>query len=505
MSMTRRSFIRNTAAAGVAAGALGAGTAVADEAAESLASKVDEVVDFDVVVMGAGSSGLCATVQAAELGLKTLCIEVNAFIGGNGRGTEGVFALNSFMQQEQGIEVTFKEIISKELDIFNYRINALLWKDMVENSGDNLKWLYDNGVQFSGVVDYYYDAGKVPCFHWFVDANGSNYVDPMAAKAEELGAEIRVETRGRELIMDGGKVVGLYAEKADGGVLQVNAPAVILAGGGYANNVDMMADRGYDLTHSIDHGIAGHQGDGLKMAISAGAEDVSRERCFLREPFTEGINFFSPMYMAIGANAHFIWVNQDAERYTTEDAGAFTKGCNSNAVHTQPESYMVFDSAILAMLAENTENLVEDVEAAVEANVANNVFKRDTLEELAEAIGLDPAALVATVAHYNELCANGDDQDFGKPAEKMIAIENPPYYIFKQDIAFWTSIGGVKTNRKFEAVTPKGEPIPGLYAVGTEGCEMYRDTYTMNVPASCQGNNVNSGRTSAKHAVATLL
>jgi len=507
-NMTRRDFLKNAAvgAASLAAvSAMGIPAVAAEESAESsYAALVDETVDVDVVIMGAGSSGLCATVQAAQLGMKTLCLEVNAMIGGNGRGTEGVFALGSFMQKEQGIEVTFKEIISKELDIFNYRINALLWKDMVENSGDNLQWLVDNGVKFSGVVDYYYDAGKVPCFHWFVDADGSNYVDPMAAKAVELGAEIRTETRGRELIMKDGKVAGMYAEKADGKVLQINAPAVILAGGGYANNVEMMAERGYDLTYSIDHGIAGHQGDGLAMAIKVGAEDVSRERCFLREPYTCGINFFGSMYMKIGAGGPVLYVNQDAERYTNENAGAFTKGCNSNAVHTQEKSFFIFDSALLNEWAKTTENLVEDVEAAVEACPANNIYKADTIEELAEKVHLDPAALAATLERYNSLCELGDDQDFGKPAEKMVALKTAPYYIFQQHIAFWTSIGGIKTNRKFEVVDPKGVKIPGLYAVGTEGCELYRDTYTMNVPASCQGNNVNSGRMAAKNAKAYI-
>ena len=51
-----------------------------------------------------------------------------------------------------------------------------------------------------------------------------------------------------------------------------------------------------------------------------------------------------------------------------------------------------------------------------------------------------------------------------------------------------------------EAINEFGTPIPGLYAVGTDGCELYRETYTMNVPASCNANNVNSGRTAARNA-----
>lgn len=134
-----------------------------------------EVIEADVVVVGSGSSGICATVQAAELGAKTYCLEKNDFVGGNGLGTEGVFALGSSAQEASGIELpSFREIIATDAVFFNYRINSLFWKDMVANSADNYEWLVANGVQFSGVVDNYYGLGKVPCFHWFVDAKGSN-------------------------------------------------------------------------------------------------------------------------------------------------------------------------------------------------------------------------------------------------------------------------------------------------------------------------------------------
>ena len=86
----------------------------------------------------------------------------------------------------------------------------------------------------------------------------------------------------------------------------------------------------------------------------------------------------------------------------------------------------------------------------------------------------------------------------------MVPIETAPFYIFRQDMSFWTSIGGIDTNRKMQAINAKGEPIRGLYAVGTDGCQLYRETYTMNIPASCQGNNVNSGRVAAREICAEL-
>lgn len=509
-NLSRRDFLKGAAvgAVGVAAmGLTGCGTSAPTQAPKAgaksdYAANVTETIDCDVLVMGSGSSGISATVQAAELGLNTVCIEINGFVGGNGVGTEGMFAVDSFMQKKQGIHVTFKEIIAKELDIFNYRIDALLWKDMVNNSADNLQWLVDNGVKFSGVVDNYYGAGKVPAFHWFTDGAGSNFIQPMADKAKQLGAKILTNTRGKELIMKDGKVAGMYAVKEDKSTLQINAKAVILCGGGYANNKEMMLERGYDLTHSHNNGIPGHFGDGLTMAAAVGVEDVSRERCFLREPYTEGLDFFSKMYLALNNAGSYLYVNQDAERFTSEAAGSFTKGCNSNAVHTQEKAYFLFDSAWLQDRAatQGVSDLVKQVDQSIASSTYGNVFKADTVKELAEKASLDSDTLTATLDRYNKLCDKRDDEDFGKDASYMIPLRTAPYYLFKMDLAFWTSIGGVRTNRKMEAVTPKGTPVPGLYAAGTEGCELYRDTYTMNVPASCNGNNVNSGRTAARNA-----
>ena len=500
-SVTRRNFVLATALGLATTSVAGAVAPAGADAAYEPA----EVIDADVVVIGSGTSGICATVQAAELGAKTYCLEKNAFIGGNGLGTEGVFALGSSAQAAAGVEVpSFREIIATDAVFFNYRINSLFWKDMVTNSADNYEWLVSNGVKFSGVVDNYYGLGKVPCFHWFVDAKGANLIEPMAAKAEELGAVIMASTPAIDLVITDGAATGVYAQKEDGTIIQINAKGVILASGGYANNDAMMLERGYDLTYAINQGVPGHDGDGLRMAIAAGANDVSYARCFLRDPYTYGLNFFLPFSQGICRGGPVLWVNQDAERYVNENCGVVTSGNNSNAVHSQKVSWMIFDSAQAAKFAETIEDFDASLAEAVELCPGDNIYQCDTIAELAACAQLDAGALQATVDRYNELCHAGLDEDFDKDPEKMVPVETPPFYIFRQDMSFWTSIGGIDTNRKMQAIDKNGEPIPGLYAVGTDGCQLYRETYTMNIPASCQGNNVNSGRVAAKEICAAL-
>lgn len=503
-SCTRRAFTSGAAVGVVAAVAGGVGVASAEEVGATSYNPV-EVIDADVVVVGSGTSGLCATVQAAELGAKTYCLEKNSFLGGNALGTEGVFALGSSAQIAAGVEIPeFKDIIATDAEFFNYRINSLFWMDMVKNSADNYEWLVQNGVGFSGAVDNYYGLGKVPCFHWYIDGDGSNFVTPMAAKAEELGATFLASTPVIDLVITDGAVTGVYAQKENGDVIQINAKGVILASGGYANNEEMMLERGYDLTYSINQGVPGHDGDGLRMAVAAGANDVSLQRCFLRDPYTYGLDFFAAFSQGICRGGAVLWVNQDAERYVNECCGAVTPGCNSNAVHSQKQSWMIFDAAQAAVFAQTIEGFDDSLAEAVALCPGDNIYSEDTIEQLAKDANLDPVALAATVERYNSFCEAGVDEDFNKDAASLAPVSTPPFYIFRQDLAFWTSIGGIDTDRKMRAINAKGEPVPGLYAVGTDGCQLYRETYTMNIPASCQGNNVNSGRVAAKEICATL-
>ena len=187
-NLSRRSFLQGagaTAAVVATAGMLAGCSANSSEGnadssaagASAVAYEPAENMDVDIVVVGAGSSGVAAAVQAAELGATTLLLEKNTKCGGNGQLTEGMFALNSQMQKDLGVgdDVTFRQIIAAEQEFFNYRINALLWKDMVSASGDDIDWMASHGVKFSGVVDDYHGLGKFDCFHWFEDGKGSNY------------------------------------------------------------------------------------------------------------------------------------------------------------------------------------------------------------------------------------------------------------------------------------------------------------------------------------------
>lgn len=237
-SLTRRGFMSGAAALGIAlAGSLagcatestgpekaskdgtektGAGTAAPDT--------IDEMVDVDVVVVGAGISGLSAAVQASENGNTVLVLEKAAAAGGNGAGTEGIFAVGSSLQKEQNIEIDAVDIIRTELEESQWRSSGALWYDMVSHSAENLDWLQNNGVTFSGIVDNY-GSGLFNTMHWWADNAGAvGYVPAMQAAAEANGATFRFATAATSLIIaENGTIAGVYAQDDSGRVLQVNA------------------------------------------------------------------------------------------------------------------------------------------------------------------------------------------------------------------------------------------------------------------------------------------
>ena len=468
---------------------------------------VKNTIECEVLIVGGGPSGLAACLQASELGLHTVLIEAKDSFSGNGSETEGVFAVGSFLQQETGIDIAMHKIVEHECKLFNYTVDALLWADMVKASADNIGWLHKHGVGFSGIVDDYKGDGEFKTFHWFRlrtpdnRGDGSLLTQPLLTAIQKLGATMIPNVRGMELIVDEGTVKGVYAVNTKtGDVTKFNCRAVILATGGYVDNIGMMTERGFDMEHMAHRGKPGHNGDGLRMAVFAGAEDVSGRRTVMQKLHIHPLYMYSLTTDYIHLKGYSMWVNSNGERYANETCGEKLKSFYTNAKMTQDRTYSLFDSALIEKYRITAPDIDADLKKLLDGPY-HNCFKADRLEELAVQAGIDPQTLRSTVERYNSMCHKGTDEDFAKYPEKMVAIETPPYYLVRQDTAALTSIGAVRTNRKFEAQKPGGKPIPGLYVIGVDGCELYRDSYSMSVPGSCNAHSIYSGRTAANNAL----
>lgn len=479
----------------------------------------------DLCVVGSGISGLAAAVTAAEEGLSVVVLEKQGGTGGGGRGTEGVFGVNSTMQQEAGISIAPVEVIGREMGYHHNRANGLRWLDMIQASGENIDWLAGHGVAFNGVVDNYH-GGEFETFHWFnEDRSAKCYAPQMTAAAEKLGVKFLLNSPAKKLLTnEEGAVNGVIAQKkaqdgSDGDYIQVNARAVILCGGGFANNNELLEQCHFSDVENVVRFLSGFEGDGLNMALEVGGSSVVDRTSGLFQltvsgsPGGEYGTFGSGNGLVVGSHSsNNIWVQETGERYCAENSGEE----NWMALMTPTQVHESFFSLFTrAQFEENVKNIVfpaksfeEDIaemEQYFADNAYNEAFMADTIEELAKKVEeafpkIKADTLIETVKHYNEMCAAGADTDFGKPAEHMVALEEGPFYFIRQIQACMVTFGGIRVNRYMECIKPDWTAIHGLYSAGVDSADLWPNVYTINVPGGTNGNNVHSGRLAAKNA-----
>lgn len=108
--------------------------------------------------------------------------------------------------------------------------------------------------------------------------------------------------------------------------------------------------------------------------------------------------------------------------------------------------------------------------------------------------------MVKTLNNYNKFAHEGKDEEFAKDKDSLITMDHGPYYIARLDPSNLIGVGGVGSNRKFEAIDEEFNTIPGLYMAGMDSTMQYRNVYTITLGGSACAHNVNSGRHAAMNA-----
>lgn len=508
-AMERRTFIGGAGALaaagmfGMLAGCAPSGQANTSGEASQQQAAPEETRECDIAIIGAGASGLAACVEAAQQGANVVYIEQNAQAGGNCTGVEGCFGIGSSMQKEKGVDADPGTTIRSELAASQLKASGPGYVDMVHASGENIDWLVENGVRFGGVD---VDKGDLMVFHRFETGSGQDsYVAPMAAKAEELGVEFLYNATAQSLVREGdGPVTGVIVDN-DGTVVQVNAKAVILATGGFADNEEFMAEAGLDGSKRKQGGVPGHDGSGHVMAVNVGAKSCRDHAAFLVADCVQGLPGYyenGKWSFMIGVAAPYaLWINENGERFINEDCPATNIMLMYVPCFRNKSTHVVMDSTMIEQYVASDAETQKQLDQGLENG---EIMKADTLEELAKAAGFDAGTFVSTVEEYNDFAETGSDRNYGKDPSLLMPLAQAPFYAVRIVGEVNTSIGSISTDRTFHAVDEQEEPIEGLYVVGVEGAMLWSDVYTINVSGGCNANNVNSGRTAARNAVAAL-
>lgn len=533
----------NTASEGSASAsgdASSAGEAVAADSASDVwaiheLAEPSETVSADVCIVGGGGTGLAAAIQAIDLGLKPVVIEREPGYGGSFVGTEGMTALEThFTEADGGVHFagaynpdepyTVKNAVNTCLNYHHWIPQHKLYENYFAQTAETIEWLEGHGVKFEGNIS----IGSGPKV-WHVYDKGDNsspggyFMQCFSQEAQDLGVEAHFGYWGRKLLRnEDGSMAGVLAEDANGNVLQVDAPVVMIATGGYANNSEFLYEVSETKNENIQAmGMPIREGDGIKMAKDAGAamaEGLGTVMWCGPVP----IGAISAVWTIDAYSAGVqptVWLNELGERFCKEDLWIDDFSAAGVCVRNQHKTYALFTEADMLRWEENGPYgqvfsfgtpgtpLSEAREVLMEAE---GVHVGDDLAALCEEVGLDAAAVQATVERYNGYCDaaakldpedTSADEEFGKKAKYMYKMEEGPYWLLETADGYYTTCGGIKVNEKIQVLDEEGQVIPGLYAGGSDAGGLYGDSYDVKfAPGSQAGWAVNSGRLAMKDA-----
>lgn len=478
------------------------------------ATPQDEEVTADVVVVGMGLAGVTASMSALDQGATVVAVEKAGAAGGSSKYSGGfITGVGTEQQQAVGYDLD----VDGYMDYFNSCTDQSVKTDetdrdavraMIERSAGDIKFLEEHGIGITGpdgfggdFLVWHYPATRTSAFDG--DAGGADHI---VAGMDYLDAQenfsIYYNTPATSILTDdSGAITGVLCERDDGSTLTVNAKSVVLSCGGWAASPELierfcpdfpsewilpyttaaMTDTGDGITMAEALGAAVYE-DGWWMDLAIGVDPGGYTTYF---PDTlNGLINYANYFVVDGEGTRVFNVNALYGPRSIAFADAMERTGKIFSIFTAEG----FENGI-AFIEEN--GRVDD----------KNIYKADTLEELAEKTGMDVENFTAQVARYNEMCANGVDEDMGQTT--LIPIGEGPYYAVSVKTITMGTIGGLKTNDDNQVLSTDGTPIEGLYGAG----ELINGKYFNQVYVSgcaqllCSDSGIVAGAAAADYAL----
>lgn len=534
-TLSRRNFVLAAAMTGAglaSTGLLSGCTATAQ--AEEQKPAPSEFFECEAVVCGTGTAGLSTAYHLGELGVKTIVVEAlsEEGLGGNSKYVEGVSSGGSNCidgvwspNTDPGIiEYGFKVL----KDYCNSSCDLRLLRKWINGMNDILDWTTNvQGIKFKGLDVPLNSTMMAPPLSYEESEDGSITggkwtILQMYEGCKKLGVEFVFDARATEFIVnEDGSIGGVLCERLAGDRMQVDAKTVIMATGGFSADRELIEEfTHYSYDTLIPYGSSGSQrGDAIRMGRTVNALLHHPEALMFCSPVLPG--YFNKGALTIcGVNqADTCFFNEKGQRFCNEEC-IKDWATSGNLGAQQKHIFVVIDDAFIDKIetegpvTKRTNYFVQNVpvpgfRAEVEEAIAREnprIVKGNTLEEVAEQLGIDPDALTESVARWNGFVDTGVDEDFQKPKELMRKIEKGPFYGFKTMLAFYGTVGGMKVDEHARVLNKDHEPIPGLYASGSDAGGLFGGTYDV---AACPGSEQMwcraSGYWAAEHIASDYL
>ena len=482
---------------------------------------MDEI-SCQVIVVGSGIAGLSAALAAEEQGADVVVLEraPRGEHGGNTRYTEAFLRMKSVSEVSEDFDDSLADNSGHHVDpqlISEMLAEEGSWSSIVrtlnvtnpaliskfsEETGPTLQWLETFGVRFDALATPFITTSTsrlAPI------GGGLALVDTLTKAAEARSVRFEFQTTARSLLLrEDGQLGGLRARRA-GRPLMVNGGVVILASGGFQGNHEMMAryvERAA-YVRPIARGGYYDKGEGIQMALDIGAAPAGNYGLFHAEPIDPRSGISEP---ALFIFPYGVLVNREGLRFTDEAPGRVdaTYEAITRRILEQPGgiAYVVLDEKLTQ---------VPNYRVAIRTNQPPIIA--DTLEALADSLGVPGDVLASTIESFNAACPSSEafeplrldglSTSGLRPPKSNWArpLDTPPFRAYPITCANVFSFGGLMVSTTAQVIDLDGVAIPGLYAAG-EVVGLYHGAY---VGSTSVLRGAVFGRLAGQHAPQSAL
>ncbi|AHA04556.1 flavocytochrome c [Pediococcus pentosaceus] len=409
---------------------------------------------YDVIIIGAGSTGLTSALELTELGKKVVVLEKMEKPGGNSmRTSSGMNAAETAIQRHEGIIDSYESFYEDTYKGGGKQNDVEMLKYFTSHADSAVEWLKEHDVVLDEITLTGGMSVKRAHRPSSAPAIGGYLIHQLLNKLAEEKVPVVCGATVREIDRGDNHQFKVDFADAQGSNHLLNSAAIILATGGFAASDALIKKYRPDLVHYKTTNHPGATGDGLQLAENLGAQLVDMDQIQVHPTvYQDGDHAFLIGEMVRGEGATL--VNQSGHRFVNE---LDTRKVVTDAINaqTQPDAYLIFNAA-----------LAKRASAIGFYDHIGLVQHGDHIDELAKTLGLPVANLKETMQQWSDVVAKRKDEAFGRTMGLVDGFEEGPYMAIHIAPAIHYTMGGLKTSAKAEVLDKKFKPIKGLYAGG---------------------------------------
>ena len=419
---------------------------------------------YDVLVVGGGNAALCAAISARREGARVLVLEsADAFWrGGNTRHTRNMRCAHDSATEILTGPYTEEEFFDDLLRVTGGQTDEELARHMIHESKEMLTWIEQQGVRWQPSLGGTLSLGRTNSFFL---GGGRAMLNALYATAERLGVEIRYLSEVTDLEIED----GMFLSATIGGAqpVKVTARTLVAAAGGFESNIEWLKRYWGDAADNfLIRGTRNNKGTILRLLLDRGVQEVGDPtQCHAVAIDARAPKYDGGIITRLDCVVFGIVVNKHAGRFYDEGEDIWPKryAIWGRLVAAQPDqiAYILFDASSLKLFMPS---LFPPIEAG-------------SIGELAEKLGLEPAALTATVDTFNAAVRPGtfDDKILDDcrtegldPPKTHWArkIENAPFYAYPVRPGITFTYLGTRVNRDARMIMADGRPSANMFAAG---------------------------------------